>query len=209
MLTRQARALAAPAVARGARVLRPRNPADARGWLALTGTPGTGKSTVARALAPLGPVLEVSELAARSRSGRVRRISVVEVDLPRVALAFRSLRRTARGGVVVGHLAHFLPIRDVVVLRCHPLVLARRLKKAGRSRLAQLRNAAAEATDLILIESRSPGHRVWEVDTTGRTSRSVAQEILGLARLRPPARYGRVNWLADPRVTAELLRSTR
>ncbi len=209
MLTRQTRALAPPAATRGATALARRRPGDARGWLALTGTPGTGKSTVARALTPLGPVLEVSELAALTLSGRETQTGVVEVDLPRVALAFRSLRRTARGGVVVGHLAHLLPMRDIVVLRCHPLVLARRLRKAGRSRAVQLRNAAVEATDLILIESRSPGHRVWEVDTTGRTPRSVAQEILGLARSRPPARYGRVNWLADPRVPAELLHSTR
>ena len=44
-----------------------------------------------------------------------------------------------------------------------------------------------------------------EVDTTGRSVEEVAREVDRLLRQGGPSRHGRVDWLADPRVTAHLL----
>ncbi len=173
--------------------------------LALTGTPGTGKSSVARALARRHRVVEVGDLARSLGAGRGRGRSV-EVDLP--LLRRRLLRPGAWGDieVVVGHLAHLLPVRRVVVLRCHPRELERRLVRRRRGSAASRKeNFAAEATDVVLLEAIGPGRAVWEVDTTGRSVAAVAREVERRLAHGGRSDYGAIDWLADPEVTAHLL----
>jgi len=172
--------------------------------IALTGTPGTGKSSVARRLRPLRTV-EVADLA--RTWGLARTIpGGVEVDLVRLARRARGPDALDGFDVVVGHLAHLLPLRDVVVLRCHPLELDRRLRAAHRgSAAARTQNVAAEATDVIRWEASGPGRRVHQVDTTGRSTSTVARTVLAFARTRRPGRSTRVDWLSDPKVTDYLL----
>ncbi|MGI0071424.1 MAG: AAA family ATPase [Thermoplasmata archaeon] len=175
------------------------------GAVALTGTPGTGKSAVAAALAPTLRAIEVADLAARF--GAARRVrGGVEVDVPALRRRLRRAGALRRVDLVVGHLAHLLPIRDAVVLRCHPAELERRLRAARRGSAAERRgNVIAEATDVVLFEAAGPGRRVWEIDTTGRSVAAVAREVRRRLRVRGRSKYGRVDWLADARVTAHLL----
>ncbi len=176
------------------------------GPVALTGTPGTGKSAVAARLGPRWRHREVGELALELRAGRRRGADSVEVDLGRM----RALGRRAGGfadvDLVVGHLAHLLPIRDVIVLRCHPVELERRLRRAHRGSPVERReNFVVEATDAVLREALARRRRVWEVDTSGRSVASVAREVARRLERRGPPAYGRVDWLADAAVTAHLL----
>jgi adenylate kinase len=173
------------------------------GPVALTGTPGTGKSRIARELRRTIPSVEVSELAIRCGAGRRLRHGV-EVDLPRLR---RALARPGAWGdlqLVVGHLSHLLPVRDVIVLRCRPTELQLRLARRG-SVAERFENFVAEATDVILLEAVAEHRRIWEVDTTGRSVRSVARDVARHVRSRGRPSYGKVNWLADARVTAHLL----
>jgi adenylate kinase len=173
--------------------------------VALTGTPGTGKSRVAAALAPSLRSIEVGELA--MTWGFARPLGRgVEVDLPRLQEAVRRRRARLPYDLVVGHLAHLLPLRDVLVLRCQPEELARRLRSARRgSRADRQANYVSEALDTVLREAIGPGRRVWEVDTTGRTVTEVADMVTRRMRERGPSDYGQVDWLSDPSVTAHLL----
>ena len=176
--------------------------------VALTGTPGTGKTTVAARLATSFRVVEVSELARQCGSARRDGKGWV-VDLPATARAWRD-RRTPTADLVVGHVAHLLPIRDVIVLRCHPRELLRRLARTRRGTPAERgANLVCEATDLILVEAVSLGRRVWEVDTTGRTPEDVAREVLERMHRRGPPAYGRVDWLSDAWVGKHLLDYSR
>jgi adenylate kinase len=177
--------------------------------VALTGTPGTGKSAVAAKLTPRWTTVEVSDLALRFGAGRPVRAGV-EVDLARLGRRFRATARSDLPDVIVGHLAHLLPIRDAVVLRCQPVQLARRLSRARRGSVVDRRaNVEAEATDVVLVEALSLGRRVWEVDTTGRSVAAVARAVGEIVRTRHRPGAGSVDWLADPQVTDYLLRRVR
>lgn len=150
--------------------------------------------------------MEVSDLALRHRAGRKRGIAV-EVDLPRLRRALARKRPEPFPTLWVGHLAHFLPVDAIVLLRCHPIELARRLRSARRgSRQDQFENVTAEAVDLLLIECQARGIPLWEVDTSGRSAVSVARTVRTLLRTRPASRFGRVDWLRDRHVTDLLLR---
>jgi broad-specificity NMP kinase len=149
--------------------------------------------------------LEVGDLALRLGKGRSRPDGV-EVDL---AGLVRSLRRRPTGfeaEVVVGHLAHLLPLRDVVVLRCQPSELGRRLTHAHRGdRRSRHENMLAEALSVVTAEAVARRRNVFEVDTTRRSPGKVALEVDRWMRGRRPSRWGRVDWLRDPSVTEHLL----
>ncbi len=173
--------------------------------MALTGTPGTGKSAVGRVLRKELSVVEVGDLARRLGLGRRTGRGVV-VDLANLRRRFPRLHAAHPHQVYVGHLAHLLPISDVVVLRCDPRLLGQRLRRARRgSARDRAANVVAEAIDLVLQEALRPGRRVWEVDTTGRTPAQVAREVGRRIRHGGRSQYGRVRWLTDPRVTDYLL----
>jgi adenylate kinase len=172
---------------------------------ALTGTPGTGKSSVGRELARRYRVLEVSELA-RSVGAARRNAAGWEVDLARISSAARQGGALRDIDLVVGHLAHLLPIREAVVLRCHPNELLARLRRARRGSAADRQaNYVCEATDVVAIEARALGRRCIEIDTTGRSPAAVARIVARCLEGKRPPRSARVDWLADPRVTEHLL----
>ncbi|MFZ1024018.1 MAG: AAA family ATPase [Thermoplasmata archaeon] len=175
-----------------------------RSPVALTGTPGSGKTAVARLLPARWTTLEVAALARLTRSGRHRGGSL-SVDLALLRKRSRQSAEFRSADVVVGHLAHFLPIRDVIVLRCHPIELGRRLRHARRGTPEdRAANVVAEATDLILMEALRLRRRIWEVDTTHRRPSAIASEVDRLLRRRAVPSYGGIDWLADRSVTEHL-----
>ncbi len=177
----------------------------ASGFVALSGTPGTGKSAVARRLPARFRPTEVADLALELGTGRRAAGRTVVVDLDRTVRRLPPPR--VRSQVLVGHLAHLLPVRYVILLRCHPVVLARRLARARRgSPNERVENVTSEAIDLILVEARRAHRRVVEVDTTGRSADEVARRVAGLLRRGGRARSDPVDWLSDPTVTDYLLR---
>lgn len=173
--------------------------------VALTGTPGVGKSAVARRLAERFRVAEVGDLAREVGAARGRGRAVV-VDVPKLAHALGRAGRAPPVELIVGHLAHLLPVREAIVLRCHPLELERRLARARRGTPAERwANVVCEATDVVLGEAVRRKIPVFEIDTTGRSVETVARAVARRLVRGGPARRGSVDWLADTAVTEHLL----
>lgn len=129
----------------------------------------------------------------------------MRVDLGRLRLTL--VREPGRRpDVLVGHLAHLLPVDGIVVLRCHPLELRRRLTGARRGRPADRQsNYVTEAVDVVLHEALERGVPVWEVDTSHRNPRAVAGRVARILEGVVPPFRAHVDWLKDPRVTEHLL----
>jgi len=142
--------------------------------VAVTGTPGTGKTTATTLLD--APVIHLNELIREAGLWTERdddRDSLVaDLDAVREALG-------AWSGVVESHLAHHLDADRVVVLRCHPDALADRLRERGADEAKATENAESEALDVILSEAveRHGVDHVYEIDTTDRTPAAVAADI--------------------------------
>ncbi|UWG48073.1 Broad-specificity NMP kinase [Halanaeroarchaeum sp. HSR-CO] len=145
--------------------------------LAVTGTPGTGKTTATDRVETDLDVVHLNELIRREglyTEVDEDRESVV-ADLDAVATRLEGLDDI----IVDSHLSHYLEVEDVVVLRCEPGELERRLRRRGASAAKAAENAESEALDVILSEAVQ-GHgedHVYEVDTTDRSPEEVAEEI--------------------------------
>jgi len=110
--------------------------------------------------------------------------------------------------IVAGYLAHRLPIERVIVLRCHPIALAERLRARPSSQRDLRENVQCEALDTIAGEARRGTRRTWELDTTHASPREVADRVRSLVR-GSSERTDRVDWLDDPSVPPFLLRLSR
>ena len=98
--------------------------------IALTGTPGTGKTSVAEELRRRGhDVLDLKKHISDSglRGEYVEEMDTYDVDTD----LLRESLRNSEHEMAEGHLSHFLDTGMCIVMRCHPDVLAQRLRDRG------------------------------------------------------------------------------
>jgi adenylate kinase len=160
----------------------------------ITGTPGTGKSSIADELA--------------RRSYRVVHLSdtmagfVLEKDEGRDTLVVDEEAWTSSfvpvEGIVEGHLAHLLPCDRVIILRCRPDSLSKRLSARGYDKMKIHENTEAEALDVILIETLEihPPDHIFELDTTSRSVPECSALIEQFIKGEIPPSYGSIDWSA-------------
>lgn len=106
-------------------------------------------------------------------------------------------------GFVEGHIAHLLPCDKIVVLRCRPDELRKRLalRKYHEKKIRE--NADAEALDVCLIETveEFDPSQIFELDTTGRDAGYCANQIEGFVNGQIPADFGHIDWSGYLEVT--------
>lgn len=149
--------------------------------VALTGTPGTGKTTVADRLETDLGVVHLNDVIREeglTESVDEERDSLV-ADLDAVE-AWLEAHEAEHGNLLVeSHLAHLFDADRVVVLRCDPAKLERRLVDRGESERKARENAESEALDVVLSEAveRHGDSKVYEVVTSGRGPEAVTREV--------------------------------
>ena len=158
--------------------------------LALTGTPGTGKTTLARLLDH--PRLELSDYYEASSDGRDDGGEWM-VDLEQMAAAVA--RDTSPEAVIEGHLSHRLGLCEtVVVLRCHPDELRERLAARGYSESKVRENLEAEALGIITTEALEAGAKVHELNTTGQPPAASAAALAAITAGAKDYQPGRIDF---------------
>ena len=168
---------------------------------ALTGTPGTGKSSVSEELRSRGyEVVDgkrfIIEQGLMGELDEARDTHEVDLDLLNDALEpFRS-----SGDLVVldSHLSHFMDSHGIIVLRCAPDVLANRLEARGYGPDKVRENVQAEVLDVILCEATESDIPVFEVDCTScsvsESADAVEQIVKGDGADYLP---GKTDWSAE------------
>lgn len=160
--------------------------------IALTGTPGTGKTTLADILTERGIAVVsqketmtpyILEHDAERDTDIIDEEAWVEDFVP-------------VEGAIEGHLTHLLPADRVIVLRCRPDILAARLRKRGYGEEKVQENAEAEALDAILIEALEvhPEEHMLVIDTTDQRPEETADEIEAFIRGDAPPSLTVPDW---------------
>lgn len=139
--------------------------------IGITGTPGAGKTTAAKALAHvLGYVyLDVRQLIDDKKWFYVRRgdrEKTVYLTKLKKGLSYRLKKYD--DVVLDSHLLceFYLPVDVMVVLRCEPEQLRKRLAKRKYAKPKTEDNVLAEALDYCLVRAESVYPKVVQVDAT-------------------------------------------
>ena len=148
--------------------------------VAVTGTPGTGKTSSCDVLARRGYAVVDLDEAARKGGFVVGRDEARGTDEVDVDALRESLRVPAKIAFLRSHYAHEMDVDLAVVLRCSPAVLRARLEARGWLPPKVQENVEAEAIDLITQEAVDRLPIVYEVDTTAATPEGTADAILAL-----------------------------
>jgi adenylate kinase len=160
--------------------------------IGITGTPGTGKSLIGDELARRGhTVVHLTDTIRPYITGDDEQRDTEIFDDERWAAEFVKV-----DGFVEGHFAHLLPCDRIVVLRCRPDELKKRLGQRKYPAAKILENADAEALDDCLIETVElhDAANIFELDTTGRDPVFCADAIERFIAGKVPAGFGTIDW---------------
>jgi broad-specificity NMP kinase/uncharacterized protein (UPF0218 family) len=154
--------------------------------VAITGTPGTGKTAIAKAAARRlrWLYLSLNELAEEKRLYKSydqdRKCMVVDIGALRAEISRLGLKH--RDMLLDAHYAHEMPCDFVIVLRTEPRILRERMEKKGFWASKIEENMEAEIMDVVKEEALSSGKNVYEIDTTKTTPAQAASRIVDMIR---------------------------
>ncbi len=161
--------------------------------VALTGTPGVGKTSVAKILSKKGyKVLSFNEIAKNLGCIIDYEDDCYVVDIEKLKRKFNP-----EGFLIVdGHLSHH--IADVaIVLRCNPLILKERLLSRGWNINKVMENVEAELIDTILIECLETCKEVYEIDTSDKSVEEVAKIVTSILKGNAKDYVpGKIDWIS-------------
>jgi len=173
----------------------------------VTGTPGVGKTVLARLLAKQtgSRFLNLGELVKKERLygrfDRLRQSYVIDESRLRKAL-IDFFAAYGEGGLVIetNWVGKFMPKKRgmiAIVVRLDPVVLASRLRGRRWPKRKIWENVEAELIDLSLYESLKclGARRVYEIDATGKPPRQLLREAMGLISARKGWNGVAADWL--------------
>lgn len=175
--------------------------------VAITGTPGTGKTTLVQNLQAMGyKTIDLSQVIDENNfvTGFDSNRDTQEVDLGKLNEYLKEhLENIDKTEIVLidSHLSHNLSFTDIIIiLRCHPKTLETRLKNKGYNPTKIQENLEAEAIDVITIESVElhGNNEVYEIDVTNKNVNDVANDVLKIIKCEDSARddykIGKIDW---------------
>ena len=150
--------------------------------IAITGTPGTGKTEIARLLAKrIGyDYLPLNQLAEKHRLyigyDKKRGVRIVDTE---------KLKEKVKDNVVIdSHFSHDVDPDIIIVLKTHPRELRERMEERGWEEKKIEENMEAEIMEVIHTESLETGKPVFTINTTGKTPLRCVGNIIETLKSR-------------------------
>jgi len=168
--------------------------------IAISGCGGVGKTTVARLLAKrLGyKFLRLDVVAKRKKFflGYDKKRKSWIVDMKKLRKEFLKLKKKNCDMVVESLYAHEFPADFIIVLRCNPKVLEKRLRKKYSWHTKVTENLEAEMLGIITYEALQRSKKVFEVDTSKKKPwQAVAAIEKILIGRGSKYKAGRIDWM--------------
>lgn len=185
--------------------------------VAISGTGGTGKTSAAKATVKIFnakakgkekyKLVALNTLAARMKAykgyDKARKSNIV--DVKKLKTEVDKLAKKYKNIVIEGLFAHEFKADLVIILRCDPKILERRLKKKYSWPTKITENVEAEMMGMV-TEEALPLHKpgtIFEIDTTKKTATQTARIVERIVKDEKDARsrhyVGNINWLMHVR----------
>jgi adenylate kinase len=186
--------------------------------IAISGTPGTGKTAVGTLLAQhlqteiieLGQVIKEQQF--HYGEDVERGTLIADIESLQDYLSNR-IQKTEKLLIVIGHFADLVPkelLKVLVVLRCHPVTLAHRLSDRQWSSKKIVENIQAEILGECTSQSlaNQDYNQIFEIDTSDSTIEEVVALIKKiLAGEGNQFTVGKISWLStlSPQLIHEIM----
>ena len=170
--------------------------------IAITGTPGVGKTTIVELFSDTNfTILSVKDLAKQygCEGDFDEATQSIDIDIHRLAEQFEA---DSQGYTIVdGHLSHLLDVDAIIILRCKPSLLHERLAKRGYSEQKITANVEWEMiagtwSEVIEFELDQP---ILELDTTNCEPEEIFVAITQWINdgYSKDSTHPRIDWLAE------------
>ncbi len=140
--------------------------------IVVTGTPGTGKTNVARLISKKYNLkyVDLNKLIKNNKLYEKydKKFKTFIVDIKKLKKFLADYVKN-KDVVIDSHLSHYLDKKYVdlcVVVKCDIKVLKKRLKKRKYSKIKIRENLDSEIFDVCLIEAKEMGHKIKLIDTS-------------------------------------------
>jgi adenylate kinase len=154
--------------------------------IALSGTPGCGKTSVSKRLAKKldFKLLTLNYFIKREKlySGYDKKRKTYIADLKKIQKFVD--KKIKNNYIIDSHMSHLLKVDKVIVLRCEPEELKKRLKRKGWSKKKILENIEAELIGIISSEARKKHKKVYDIDTTNKSINLIINKIIKLLKIK-------------------------
>ncbi|MBU5575342.1 MAG: adenylate kinase family protein [Nitrososphaerota archaeon] len=149
---------------------------------AITGTPGTGKSKVAKLLSKKFAVLNLNKEIKRRKLYKKydnKRKCFIFDEKKTLKFVKEWIKKQKNDIFIESHVSHLLNLKyDLIfVFRCNPEVLYKRLKRRKWNKEKVQENLEAEIFGIIEEEARRKG-KTYIIDTTNKSPERIAGEML-------------------------------
>ncbi len=170
-----------------------------------SGTPGTGKTTIARLLKDIfsAEYLNLTETVIANdfilETDEERETKVADLD-KLIPFLENFISVHSQNIIIEGHYADIVPdslISVFIILRTDPKVLEQRLIEKKFSPLKIQENLQSEilgSCTSAALESHDKS-KIYEVDTSIATFKEIIKNVQTLIETRPPSNVGRINWM--------------
>lgn len=154
----------------------------------VSGTPGTGKTTIAKKLAKKNKYeyIDVNKIIDeynkkykiifgydKKRDSKI--IDVEELNKALINVIKKKKKEKIKGIIIDSHLSHYLPTKYVdlcIITKCNLNELKKRLEKRGYSKKKVRENLDAEIFDICRNEAIEMGHKLKIIDTSKKINNS-------------------------------------
>lgn len=163
--------------------------------IAITGTPGTGKTTIAKKLADTTDLkyVSINELAKENDciSGRDDERAADIIDIGCLTKIVDEMDNC----ILDGHVSHLFDVTKVIVLRTEPNVLKQRLKKKGWPDDKINENCEAEYIGIIAVEARNKNNTVLDINTTHAGPDEITNTLTKLCFDADIKKFEQIDWI--------------
>ncbi len=170
--------------------------------ISISGTPGTGKTVVAKELSRMlnADVVDLKIIARKLPFQYDKKRKSLVVDSKLLQKAVKGAIKNKQFPILLeGHLSHLLDSEIIIILRTNPVVLKKRLQRRKWPAAKVKENIEAEILDIIIAEAieKHGKKEIIEIDSSKKTPKAIAALITKLIK-NPKQRIkysaGKIDW---------------